>query len=188
MDNDIKIQSMLSVTYPCLCWKCRGPLVWLLHQGSLLWFSMCWQTPQPFPQSVHLWFWSHQLQHHWNFHKGLKNDKKYFEYTEVPLNIIIKSGQDVKHTCELSFIRHTGFDVDLHDGRELDLKVKPIGGADNNEECWWAEDFYIICKGKTCVSKETFCFTQQNVNIQKHNYNMTGLSPIEKGSRVINLL
>lgn len=40
---------------------------------------------------------------------------------EVRLNTIIKSGQDIKHTRELSLVRHTGFDVDLHEGYELDL-------------------------------------------------------------------
>lgn len=43
---------------------------------------------------------------------------------------------------------NTGFDVDLHNGWKLNLEEKPNIGLDYNEECRWAEDYDVICKGK----------------------------------------
>lgn len=47
---------------------------------------------------------------------------------------MIKRVQDLKHTIEVSLMGNTGFDVDLHNGCELNLKIKAIGGVDYNEE------------------------------------------------------
>lgn len=40
----------------------------------------------------------------------------------------------------------TGFDINLHDGRELNLEVKPVDSVDHNIKCGWAEDCDIICR------------------------------------------
>lgn len=89
--------------------------------------------------------------------------QRYFDLTltEVLLAkgdyFTLLSTEESKHTTEFSLIGHTGFDVNLHNGCELNLKIKSIGGVDYNEECRWAEGCNVICGGKNIftVSRET---------------------------------
>lgn len=70
---------------------------------------------------------------------------------------IIKRAQEIKRTFEFSPVRNTGFDVDLHNGCELDRKTESVGGVDYNEERRWLEHCYVICGGEniSTLNKET---------------------------------
>lgn len=54
-----------------------------------------------------------------------------FGFEVISFNIIEISTE----TFEFPFIGNTGFDVNLHNWFELNLKIKPIDGVDYNEEC-----------------------------------------------------
>ncbi len=59
---------------------------------------------------------------------------------------MINSTQEVTHTAEFSFQGNVGSEVDLHDGCELNVNVKPVVDVDYDKKWRGAEDRYIVCR------------------------------------------